>query len=219
MVKEGGEREEWGEWEEFWKFLITILFVSMQQNTAKLTSRFEQALVYAHQLHAQQVRKGSGVPYISHLLSVAALVLEDGGDEDQAIAALLHDAIEDQGGDATRQEIRRLFGENVTKIVEGCTESDTIPKPPWRERKLAMMERLRDAPPQVRRVALADKLHNARSILADWYRHGDAIWQRFKGGKEGTLWYFRSIIAVQKEADCSFLAQELERVVKQLEVL
>ena len=189
------------------------------QQSTRLTSRFEQALVYAHQLHAQQVRKGSGVPYISHLLGVAALVLEDGGDEDQAIAALLHDAIEDQGGDATRQEICRLFGDNVAKIVEGCTESDTTLKPPWRERKLAMIKHLRDAPLEVRRVALADKLHNARSILADWYRDGDGIWQRFKGGKEGTLWYFRSIVAVQKEVGFSFLAQELERVVKQLEVL
>lgn len=191
----------------------------INKQSTKLTHRFEQALVYAHQLHAQQVRKGSGVPYISHLLSVAALVLEDGGDEDQAIAALLHDAVEDQGGDRTRQEIHRLFGARVARIVEGCTESDTVPKPPWHERKLATIEKFRHACEEVRRVTLADKLHNARSILSDWYRYGDTIWQRFKGGKQGLIWYFSSIIAVQKEIGSSFLAQELEQVVKQLSAI
>jgi (p)ppGpp synthase/HD superfamily hydrolase len=191
----------------------------MNQNitpTTQLTSNFEQALVYATQLHSQQIRKGSGVPYISHLLSVAALVLEDGGDEDEAIAALLHDAIEDQGGDKIRQEIREKFGERVVDIVNGCTDAEVIPKPPWKERKQQYIERMRNASPQVRRVSMADKLHNARSILADYYRQGNLVWSRFKDGKEGMLWYFDSLLEVDREAGSSFLGEELKRVVKDL---
>lgn len=183
----------------------------------KLTSRFESALIYATRLHANQVRKGSDIPYISHLLSVAALVLEDGGSEDEAIAALLHDAIEDQGGAKTREEIRQKFGEKVVSIVDGCTDSEVIPKPPWKERKQRYIERLRYASPEVLRVSQADKLHNARSILADWYRGGEAVWNKFKGGKQGTLWYYRSLLAVYQEAGSSFLSEELERVIAQLE--
>ncbi len=181
-----------------------------------LSDRFEEALIYATQLHAYQVRKGSSVPYISHLMSVAALVLEDGGDEEQAIAALLHDAIEDRGGDKTRQEILAKFGKNVATIVEGCTESDLVPKPPWRDRKLASINKLRHATLEIRRVMLADKLHNARSILADWHRYGDDVWHRFKGGKQGTLWYYNSIVQANQGKDDSFLGAELARVVQQL---
>lgn len=191
----------------------------MNQNiapTTQLTSNFEQALVYATQLHSRQIRKGSGVPYISHLLSVTALVLEDGGSEDEAIAALLHDAIEDQGGDKTRQEIREKFGEKVVDIVNGCTDAEVIPKPPWKERKQQYIERMRHASPQVRRVSMADKLHNARSILADYYRQGNLVWSRFKGEKEGMLWYFDSLLEVDREAGGSFLGAELKRVVKNL---
>ena len=184
--------------------------------TTKLTERFERALVYATQLHSNQIRKGSGVPYISHLLSVAALVLEDGGDEDEAIAALLHDAIEDRGGDKTRQEIQQKFGREVVSIVNGCTDAEVIPKPPWRERKQKYIERMRNASLEVRRVSMADKLHNARSILADYYRGDTDIWSRFKGGKEGTLWYFRSLIEINRQAGSSFLVEECDRVVKQL---
>lgn len=126
------------------------------------------------------------------------MVLEDGGNKDEAIAALLHDAIENQGSDKIRQEIYQKFGESVASIVEAGTESDTIPKPPWKERKLAAFARLRDASPQVRRVVLADKLHNARSILVDWHRHGEEIWNRFQGGKEGTLWFYRAIIESER---------------------
>lgn len=189
----------------------------MNQNitpTTQLTSNFEDALVYATQLHSQQIRKGSGVPYISHLLSVAALVLEDGGSEDEAIAALLHDAIEDQGGDKIRQEIREKFGEKVVDIVNGCTDAEVIPKPPWKQRKQQYIERMRHASPQVRRVSMADKLDNARSILADYYRQGNLVWSRFKSGKEGMLWYFDSLLEVDQEAGGSFLGEELERVVK-----
>ena len=189
-----------------------------QTQTPLLTSRFEKALVYATRLHAKQLRKETQIPYISHLLSVAALVLEDGGNENQAIAALLHDAIEDQGGERTRQEIRLTFGSEVAEIVEGCTDADVIPKPPWRERKQRYLEQFRQATPEVRRVSLADKLHNARSIEADYRKIGSAIWERFQGQREGTLWFYRSIVEAAREAgDSSFLLSELERVVRDLE--
>lgn len=186
--------------------------------TPKLSTRFEAALVYAARLHANQIRKGSGIPYISHLLSVAALVLEDGGDEDEAIAALLHDAIEDQGGAKTREEIRQRFGERVVSIVDGCTDSETLPKPPWKERKLNYLEKMRLASPEVQRVALADKVHNARSIVADWEREGEKVWQKFKGGKEGTLWFYRSFLEVYQQKGSDWLTQELARLISRLEV-
>lgn len=185
--------------------------------TVKLTERFEQALVYATRLHAEQVRKATGVPYISHLLSVTALVLEAGGDEDEAIAALLHDAVEDQGGEATRAEVYRLFGEKVGAIVDGCTESDTVPKPPWRDRKLRYLEQLRQGSEQVRRVALADKLHNARTLLHDYRQQGEAIWLVFSAGKEGTLWFYHSLIRMYREIAPSLMVEELAQFVDELE--
>ena len=183
----------------------------------KLSHRFEQALVLATQLHANQVRKGSDIPYISHLLSVAALVLEDGGDEDEAIAALLHDAVEDQGGEKTRDLIRQQFGERVIGIVDGCTESLIMPKPPWHDRKLQYLEKMRSASTSVLRVSMADKLHNARSTLAEFYREGDTVWQKFKGGKEGSLWFYRSLLEIYQQGASNFLKTELERVVCELE--
>jgi GTP pyrophosphokinase len=146
-----------------------------------LTERFEEALAFAARLHNAQVRKGTGIPYVSHLLAVASIALEHGADEDEAIAALLHDAVEDQGGDTARQEIRRRFGERVAAIVDGCTDAETTPKPPWRERKERYVAHVADAPPSVRLVSAADKLHNARAILADLRATGDAVWGRFKG--------------------------------------
>ena len=188
--------------------------------TILLGHRFQEALIYANELHAQQVRKGSNVPYFSHLLSVVALVLEDGGDEDQAIAALLHDAIEDQGGQKTRQEIQHKFGARVTEIINGCTDSDTIPKPPWKLRKQTFIEKFPSLSPEIRRVVLADKLHNARSILADYRRIGDDIWKIFKGKREGTLWYYDSIIEAAIQAgDNSFLLQELKVTLTQIHQL
>ena len=185
----------------------------------KLSPRFDEALHYATRLHSTQKRKGTEIPYIAHLLSVAALVLEDGGNEDEAIAALLHDAVEDQGGMATREEIRRRFGERVVHIVDGCTDAETIPKPPWRERKERYIEHVRHAPLEVRRVSIADKLHNARSILSDFRQDGGALWDRFKGGKEGTLWYYRMLVQAYREAGSSFMVKELDRVVSELERL
>jgi (p)ppGpp synthase/HD superfamily hydrolase len=192
----------------------------MSSNTLenpKLSSRFETALVYAAQLHAKQIRKGNNIPYISHLLSVTALVIEDGGSEDEAIAALLHDAIEDQGGAKTREVIRQKFGEKVVTIVDGCTDTDVFPKPPWKERKQRYVEQIRYASPEVLRVSLADKLHNARSILADLYRVGETVWDKFKGGKEGTMWYYHSLLEVYQEVGSGFLCDELERVIAKLD--
>lgn len=182
-----------------------------------LSDRFTQALVFATQLHAKQVRKGSQVPYIAHLLGVASLALEFGADEDEAIAALLHDAIEDQGGVPTREAIRQHFGDRVTAIVEGCTDADTIPKPPWKQRKQAYLEHLPRASASVRLVSACDKLHNARSILRDYREQGDALWQRFKGGKEGTLWYYRELVNIFQAIEPSPLVEEFSRVVSELE--
>jgi (p)ppGpp synthase/HD superfamily hydrolase len=183
------------------------------------TSRFAQAFTYALQLHGHQKRKGSDIPYISHLMAVAALVLEDGGSEDEAIAALLHDAIEDAGGDRTRQEIRRRFGEKVVQIVNGCTDTDQTPKPPWLERKKQYLEHLHGASPEVLRVSAADKVHNVRTVLSDFRRHGNAVWARFNGGREGTLWYYRRLVQIYQEAGPSYLVEELNRAVTELERL
>ena len=182
-----------------------------------LSHRFTQALVYATELHAEQIRKGSKVPYISHLLGVASIALEYGADEDEAIAALLHDAIEDQGGQTVRAEIRVRFGERVTEIVDGCTETDTTPKPPWAERKKAYIARISSTLPSVRLVSAADKLHNIRSILKDYRTQGDVVWDLFKGGKQGTLWYYRSLVAAFHEADSTPIVVELDRLVTELE--
>jgi GTP pyrophosphokinase len=147
------------------------------------------------------------------------LVLEDGGGEDEAIAALLYDAVEDRGGRDTLEEIRRRFGDHVAHIVEGCTDTDTIPKPPWRERKERYIAHLRSAPPEVLRVSAADKVHNARAILADYRALGEPLWARFNGGRDGTLWYYRTLASVLGQARAGFLAEELDRVVSELERL
>jgi len=185
----------------------------------QLGSRFDQALQYASELHRQQVRKGSAIPYISHLTSVAALVLEDGGSEDEAIAALLHDAVEDQGGQATLAEIRRRFGEKIAGWVMELSDTDEIPKPPWRERKEDYLEHLAIASPEVLRISLADKLHNARSLLDDLRRDGKPTWERFNGGQAGTLWYYRQLANLFQHKLASPRAAELEGVVSELEKL
>ena len=184
-----------------------------------LSAKFTEALIYATQLHATQVRKGSGVPYIAHLLGVASLALEYGATEEEAIAALLHDAIEDQGGAPIRAEIQRRFGETVAAIVEGCTDTDITPKPPWRDRKEAYIAHIATASASVRLVSAADKLYNAQSILKDYRQLGDDLWQRFTGKKEGTLWYYRSLVEAFRQADSNPLIEELDRVVSELERL
>jgi (p)ppGpp synthase/HD superfamily hydrolase len=184
-----------------------------------LTERFEDALGFAAHLHTHQKRKGTPVPYVAHLLSVTGLVLENGGDEDQAIAALLHDAVEDQGGLPTLQEINRRYGERVARIVEGCSDSYGQPKPPWRKRKEGYLQHLRQVDADVRLVSLADKLHNARSILRDLRRAGPQSFSRFNGGRAGTLWYYHSLANIFLELDDSPMVAELVETIAEIDSL
>ncbi|HJZ50746.1 MAG TPA: HD domain-containing protein [Candidatus Acidoferrales bacterium] len=181
-----------------------------------LTARFRRALVYAARVHARQFRKGTTRPYIGHLLGVTAIVLTHGCDEDEAIAALLHDAVEDQGGKPRLREIRRKFGARVAQIVEGCTDSDVEPKPPWLERKTEYLRQLRHADSSVRLVSAADKVYNARETLEDLRTHRAALWKRFKGGKQGTLWYYREVGKILRRKGPKELAAELDRVAREL---
>jgi len=184
---------------------------------ATLTRRFEQALLFATRQHAGQIRKGTPAPYISHLMGVAGLVLEAGGDEDLAIAALLHDVVEDCGGAPMLKQVRRRFGERVAHVVEGCTDTDQDPKPPWRERKETYIMHLRSANSDVRLVSAADKVHNLRHILTDYREEGDKIWERFSGKREGTLWYYRTLLKEFRRHKANRLVNELARLVKELE--
>ena len=158
-----------------------------------LTERFDTALAYASAIHREQERKGSRIPYISHLLAVAAIALENGADEDQVIAALLHDAAEDQGGIERLGDIRARFGEGVAAIVDHCTDTHEEPKPDWHPRKKAYIASLAAKPVRSLEVSLADKTHNASVINADLRAHGAAVWDRFTGRKDGTLWYYRAL--------------------------
>ncbi len=184
-----------------------------------LSSRFSEGFSYAAALHARQRRKLSGEPYLAHLLAVAAIVMEHGGNEDEAIAALLHDAVEDQGGLPTLEEIRRRFGPAVAEIVEGCTDTALMPKPPWRQRKEAYIARLQNASASVRLVSAADKLHNARSILREYRQRGESLWASFRGGREGTLWYYRTVVETLKQSGVNPLVEELDRTVTELEAV
>jgi len=181
--------------------------------------KFEAALVYAARLHRDQTRKGSGIPYVNHLLAVAAIVGENGGSEEEVIAALLHDAPEDHGGRARLEEIRERFGDEVAEIVAGCTDTYEDPKPAWQPRKEAYVAHVRTAPASVRLVSAADKLHNARAILADLRVLGDALWGRFTGGKEGTLWYYRALVGAYAAAGTNAVLEELGEVVRKIESL
>ncbi len=182
-----------------------------------LTARFIRALGYAARLHSRQLRKGKDRPYVGHLLSVASIVIEHGGDEDAVIAALLHDAVEDQGGLPRLREIRRKFGARVARIVEGCTDAHETHKPPWRERKRRYIQRVHRESADVRLVSAADKLSNARELLADHHLEGDAVFERFHGKKDGTLWYYRALVREFRAAGATPLVQELSRVVTALE--
>jgi len=181
------------------------------------TEKFEDALLYAARVHRDQTRKGTGTPYVTHLLAVAAIVGENGGTEDEVVSALLHDAPEDAGGEARLEEIRARFGDPVADIVAGCTDTYEDPKPPWRARKEAYLDHLADAQAPVRLVSAADKLHNARSVLADHRAVGGEIWGRFNGGREGTLWYYRAV--ADALAGDGPVADELGRVVTEMERL
>jgi len=186
------------------------------------STRILTALKLAMELHHEQRRKGTEIPYITHLWSVAAIVGEHGGTEDQVIAALLHDAIEDQGDKITLAKIREQFGSRVAEIVEGCTDTDKIPKPPWKERKEEYVAHLKFAPPYVKLVSAADKLHNARAIVTDVRRDGAGIWKRFSASPNDILWYYRGIVTALRHGwtDRSVhIVDELERVVQEMDDL
>jgi GTP pyrophosphokinase len=188
-----------------------------------VSERFGAALAYASALHASQVRKGSQVPYVAHLLAVAAIVLEAGGTEDEAIAALLHDGPEDQGGKETLEEIRRRFGTTVAGIVEGCSDTLETPKPPWEARKREYREHLATAGPSTLLVSAADKLHNARSTLRDVRNEGQSVWSRFKGTREQTLDNYRALVNVYEagapDPRREPIVRELRQVVAELSAI
>jgi (p)ppGpp synthase/HD superfamily hydrolase len=187
------------------------------QLVVKLGPRFLRAFLFAAKEHAGQTRKASTIPYIAHLMGVASLTLEAGGDEDQAIAALLHDVVEDCGGAPMLKEVRRRFGEQVARIVDGCTDADTYPKPPWRERKENYVRHLKTADAATRLVSAADKLNNIRSILTDYREIGESVWARFRGGREGTLWYYRALRDEFLRRKPNRITRELALAVRDLE--
>jgi (p)ppGpp synthase/HD superfamily hydrolase len=182
-----------------------------------LSERFEQALLYAHELHGDQYRKGTPVPYMAHLMGVASLVLEYGGDDEQAVAALLHDAIEDCGHRTSYEEIHRRFGDRVTEIVRACTDSDATPRPPWRERKEAYVARVTHEPEDARLVSAADKLYNVRTVVKDYRLTGHEVWSRYTGDAADVLWYYRALVDAFRQAGPHPIVDELDRAVSQLE--
>ena len=189
---------------------------------ATLTDRLDRAFTYAREHHANDIRKGTAIPYLSHLLGVCSLVLDMEGSEDEAIAALLHDVIEDGGGVDAEVRIRADFGDDVARIVRACSDTDEEPKPPWRPRKEAYVAAIAHKQPDELRVSLADKLHNARAILLDYRTEGDVLWERFSAGRNEQLWYYRAL-ASGLEARRDDLGEaagpavdELARVVEQI---
>jgi (p)ppGpp synthase/HD superfamily hydrolase len=195
--------------------------VSEQTSTPKLTGQFSKALGYAELKHHNQVRKGGDIPYIGHLLTVAGLVINDGGTEEQAIAALLHDAVEDAGGPSTLEEIRNNFGNDVARIVEECSDTDEVPKPPWRERKQRYIDHIAEVGKDTLLVSVADKLDNARSMLRDYHEHGSELWERFTvKDPRDHLWYYGALLDAYRRHGCtSWMVDELSRVVDELKRL
>lgn len=182
-----------------------------------LGPRFESAVVFASAHHFGQVRKGNGAPYISHPLAVAALVVEYGGNEDQAIAALLHDTLEDC--DVTREQLAARYGEKVAAVVVACTDTTDRPKPPWRERKESFVARLKTALPTAKLVVAADKHHNVQCILRDLARPsvGERVWDRFRAKRSEQLWYFGAVVQALRYGWQHELLDDLERLVGQLD--
>jgi (p)ppGpp synthase/HD superfamily hydrolase len=198
----------------------TMPRVSELRNRAiKLGPRFLRAFLFAAEKHKAQTRKASTIPYIAHLMGVASLVLEGGGDEDLAIAALLHDVVEDCGGTPMLKEVRRRFGKRVAHVVDGCTDAYTDPKPPWLDRKEAYIRYLKTADADTRLVSAADKLNNVRSILSDYRAIGESVWSRFTGGREGTLWYYRTLRDVFLEHPRNRITRDFELAVNELDSL
>jgi (p)ppGpp synthase/HD superfamily hydrolase len=185
-----------------------------------LTPRYNKALEYAAWLHKNQVRKGTDIPYISHPVAVSMTAIQYGANEDEAIAALLHDAIEDQAREGlTRQEIVASFGPVVLEIVEGCTDTWESPKPPWRDRKERYIASIAHKSDSIRLVSACDKLHNAQALFRDFQVLGDDLWQRFAGGKEGTLWYCRALVNAFQAVGGSPAVEALSQVVGELEAI
>jgi GTP pyrophosphokinase len=182
-----------------------------------LTDRFFTAVRYAADAHAGHFRKGTSVPYISHLLGVASIVIDAGGDEDEAIAGLLHDAAEDAGGRERLDDIRAHFGDRVARLVEACTDSWTTPKAPWIERKRAYVEHARHLEPDELRVSAADKVHNAYAILRDLRTIGDEVWKRFNAKPDDVLAYYQGLVRAYREAGGGHLVDELDRIVRGIE--
>ena len=182
-----------------------------------LTPRFDAAFVYAHEAHASQVRKGSGAPYVGHLMGVASIVIDDGGGEDEAIAALLHDAAEDSGGRERLEDIRARFGDAVAAIVEDCTDGWSQPKAPWLERKRQYAEHARTLAPASLRVSAADKVHNAYAILRDLRTTGERVWERFNANADDVVAYYQSLVRAYREAGGGRLVDELDRIVRAIE--
>ncbi|HYT67947.1 MAG TPA: HD domain-containing protein [Vicinamibacterales bacterium] len=182
-----------------------------------LTRRFDEAFLYAHETHAGHTRKGNGVPYIGHLMGVASIVIDDGGNEDEAVAALLHDAPEDCGGRERLEDIRARFGDAVAKIVEDCTDSWTTPKAPWAERKQKYAEHARSLSGSSLRVSAADKVHNAYAILRDLRNVGDKVWERFNASADDIVGYYHSLVRSYREAGGGRLVDELDRIVRAIE--
>lgn len=182
-----------------------------------LSNRFDEAFLFAHEAHRNQRRKKTNRPYISHLMGVASIVLQYGGDEEQAIAALLHDVVEDCGGAPRLAEIRTNFGERVARLVDGCTDSDQTPKPPWRERKEGYLQRVVLEEQDVLLISAADKLYNVREILMDLRENGPGVWERFTGKRDGSLWYYRALVDSFRGRAPRPLVEELERAVADLE--
>lgn len=185
----------------------------------KLTSKFEEALKYAASIHSEQMRKGTDIPYVSHLLGVASIALEYGANEDEAIGALLHDAGEDAGGKPRIDDIQLKFGKAVAEIVLGCTDTLETPKPDWTKRKKDYIAHLPKTSSSIRLVSAADKLHNARAILRDYRIHGEKLWERFSGKKTDILWYYRSLADLFLRIEKNELAHELNRTVTEIEQL
>jgi len=181
-----------------------------------LTVRFDEALAFASRIHRIQCRKGTCIPYLSHLLAVCAIALENGADEDQAIAALLHDAVEDQGGLEQLEAIRDLFGQDVAAMVWDCTDTVEEPKPDWRPRKEAYIASLAAKPCRSLAVSLADKTHNAGAINADLRAHGSVVWDRFTGRKEGTLWYYSALADAFRQRLPGAAAERFSREVAEM---
>ncbi|MGZ8802490.1 MAG: HD domain-containing protein [Mycobacterium sp.] len=192
--------------------------MSEHTTAPRLTGEFSKAVVYAELKHHNQVRKGGDIPYLGHLLSVAGLVLDDNGTEVQAIAALLHDCVEDAGGSATLEEIRAKFGDDVARIVAECSDTDETPKPPWRQRKQKYVAHLAQVSEETLLVSLADKLDNARAILRDYRAHGPQLWQRFTVKNPGDhLWYYSELLgAYRRRGATSWMVDELGQVIHEL---